>query len=72
MEFADYASSVPGLSFQDLGPGDKEYVIRGINSTGAAMVGVYYDEAIISANNANDGGGRNADIGFLILNVLKY
>ena len=62
VEFADYATRVPGLSFQDLGPGDKEYVIRGTNSTGAAMVGVYYDEAIISANNANDGGGRNADI----------
>lgn len=62
VEFADYAGRVPSLSFQDLGPGDKKYVIRGINSTGAATVGVYYDETIISANNSNDGGGRNADI----------
>ena len=31
----DIAGDVPGLSIQDLGPGDKKYVIRGINSTGA-------------------------------------
>jgi len=62
VEFVDYANRVPGLSYQDLGPGDKKYVIRGVNSTGAATVGSYYDEAIISADNRNDGGGRNADI----------
>ena len=28
------AGEIPGLSIQDLGPGDKKYVIRGINSTG--------------------------------------
>ncbi len=61
-QFSDYATRVPSLSFQDLGPGDKKYVLRGINSTGAATVGTYYDEAVISANNANDGGGRNVDI----------
>ena len=60
--FEDFATSVPGLQFQDLGPGDKKYVIRGINSTGASTVGVYYDEAVITAANSNDGGGRNADI----------
>jgi len=61
-QFSEYATRVPGLAFQDLGPGDKKYVLRGINSTGAATVGSYYDEAVISANNANDGGGRNVDI----------
>jgi iron complex outermembrane receptor protein len=61
-EFADFATSVPSLQFQDLGPGDKKYIIRGINSSGAATVGVYYDEAVITADNKNDGGGRNADI----------
>ena len=61
-QFIDFAASVPGLQFQDLGPGDKKYVIRGINSTGASTVGVYYDEAVITADNKNDGGGRNADI----------
>ena len=28
----DIAGDIPGLSIQDLGPGDKKYVIRGINS----------------------------------------
>lgn len=60
--FQDFATSVPGLQFDDLGPGDKKYIIRGVNSTGAATVGVYYDEAVITAANSNDGGGRNADI----------
>ena len=42
------AGEVPGLSIQDLGPGDKKYVIRGINSTGDSTVGVYYGEAVIT------------------------
>ena len=61
-QFSEYATRVPSLAFQDLGPGDKKYIIRGINSTGAATVGAYYDEAVISADNRNDGGGRNVDI----------
>src|SRR5579862_10048422 len=32
----DIAGDIPGLAIQDLGPGDKKYVIRGINSTGAS------------------------------------
>lgn len=69
--FADYASQVPSLSFSDLGPGDKKYVIRGITSTGPATVGVYYDEAVITASNANDGGGRNADISLFDLDRIE-
>lgn len=60
--FVDFAGTISGLQFNDLGPGDKKYIIRGVTSTGAATVGVYYDEAVITAANANDGGGRNADI----------
>jgi len=56
------AGDVPGLSIQDLGPGDKKYVIRGINSTGYATTGVYYGEAVISGSNADDGGGFESDI----------
>jgi iron complex outermembrane receptor protein len=62
IEFSDFAGSISGLQFDDLGPGDKKYIIRGVSSTGAATVGVYYDEAVITASNSNDGGGRNADI----------
>ena len=51
------AGDIPGLSIQDLGPGDKKYVIRGITSTADSTTGVYYGEAVISGSNANDGGG---------------
>jgi len=61
-EFVDLATQVPSLQFQDLGPGDKEYIIRGVNSTATATVGVYYDEAVITARTKQDGGGRQADI----------
>ena len=58
----DVAGQIPGLAIQDLGPGDKKYVIRGINSTGASTTGVYYGEAVISGSNADDGGGFEPDI----------
>lgn len=60
--FMDIAGQIPGLSIQDLGPGDKKYVIRGINSSGDSTTGVYYGEATISGSNANDGGGFESDI----------
>jgi iron complex outermembrane receptor protein len=58
----DIAGDIPGLSIQDLGPGDKKYVIRGINSTGDSTTGVYYGEAVISGSNSDDGGGFESDI----------
>ena len=61
-EFMDIAGQIPGLSVQDLGPGDKKYVIRGINSTGDSTAGIYYGEAVISGSNADDGGGFQSDI----------
>jgi iron complex outermembrane recepter protein len=61
-QFMDMAWDIPGLSVQDLGPGDKKYVIRGINSTGDSTIGLYYGEAVISGSNANDGGGFTSDI----------
>jgi len=60
--FLDIAAQIPGLSVQDLGPGDRKYIIRGISSTGESTTGVYYDEAVISGSNANDGGGFESDI----------
>jgi outer membrane receptor protein involved in Fe transport len=62
LDFADFYHSVPGLSVQDEGPGDKRYVIRGINSTGAGTIGLYLDEVIITGENAQDGGGQAPDI----------
>lgn len=61
-DFEDFAGSVPGLNFQDLGPGDKEYIIRGINGNGPSVVGAYFDEYVITAVDQQDGGGKNAPI----------
>jgi outer membrane receptor protein involved in Fe transport len=60
--FMDIAAKIPSLAVEDLGPGDRKYVIRGISSTGDSTTGVYYDEAVISGSNANDGGGLQSDI----------
>ena len=65
------AGKVPGLSIQDLGPGDKKYVIRGINSTGASTTGVYYGEAVINQGNGDDGGGFEPDIRLYDLNRVE-
>ena len=56
--FMDIAGQIPGLSVQDLGPGDKKYVIRGINSTGDATAGIYYGEA-----NLDHLGGNSQQVG---------
>jgi iron complex outermembrane receptor protein len=52
VDFADYARSVPSLSFVDSGPAFKTYVIRGINSTGTgvATVGQYVDDILITGD----------------------
>jgi len=62
MDFADYYRSVPGVAVQDQGPGDKRYIIRGINSVGAATVGMYLDEVILTGENSQAGGGQAPDI----------
>ncbi len=67
----DIAGQIPGLSIQDLGPGDKKYVIRGINSSGDSTTGVYYGEATISGSNANDGGGFESDIRLFDLDRIE-
>jgi outer membrane receptor protein involved in Fe transport len=60
--FRAVATSVPGLSFQDLGPGDMEFIIRGVNGNGPAVVGSYFGEYVITASDQQDGGGKNAPI----------
>lgn len=62
LDFADFYHAIPALSVQDEGPGDKRYVIRGINSAGASTVGMYLDETVITGENAQDGGGQAPDI----------
>ncbi len=42
--FADFAYQIPGLTFNEGGPGEKRYIIRGVQSAGQQQVAVYYDE----------------------------
>ncbi|QIB64543.1 TonB-dependent receptor [Kineobactrum salinum] len=62
VEFGDYARDISGLTFEDQGPGDKKYVLRGTQSTGAATTGVYFDDIVMTGSNRQDGGGRQPDI----------
>lgn len=62
VDFNDFFRKVPGLAVFDQGPGDKRYIIRGVNATGAGTVGLYLGEVIITGENAQDGGGRQPDI----------
>jgi len=63
-DFADFARSVPGLNFVDSGPGDKRYIIRGINSPGEAQTAVYFDNIPFTGigGAATDFGGQQADL----------
>ncbi|KQX25102.1 hypothetical protein ASD39_13625 [Sphingomonas sp. Root50] len=61
-QFSDYARTISGLAFEDNGPGDKKYVIRGIQSIGAATTGVYFDDIVLTGSNRQDGGGRQPDL----------
>jgi outer membrane receptor protein involved in Fe transport len=58
----DYAKLIPSLQFATEGVGDSQLIIRGIQSPGAGTVGVYYDEAVMTGSNFQDGSGRTPDI----------
>ncbi len=60
-EFADFSKLVAGLSTWDQGTGNKRYVLRGVSSGGAGTVGVYLDEIVLTGENAQSGGGLQAD-----------
>lgn len=61
VDFIDFASSVPGFTIRDNGPGQRRPVIRGIQGAGEAQVGTYYDEfPITSSPGATNDAGRFA------------
>src|SRR5688500_17743276 len=45
---SDFANLVPGLTSIDVGPGQKRYALRGLQSAGEPEVALYYDEIPIS------------------------
>ena len=62
LDFNEYYRRIPGLSVNDQGPGDKRYIIRGINSAGTGTVGLYFDEIVVTGDNLASAGGRQADV----------
>jgi iron complex outermembrane receptor protein len=53
-----------GLQLQSKGAGDNQVIIRGIQSSGASLVSVYMDEAVVTGSDFNGSGGRQSSIPF--------
>ncbi len=51
VDFNDLAQAVPGIAMRTSGPGETEFEMRGLNSSGgnASMVGFYIDETPLSS-----------------------
>ena len=64
VDFEDFARQIPGLTFIDTSPGEKRYVIRGIQSAGQQQVAVYYDEVPLPGvqSSTSDSGGQTTDL----------
>jgi iron complex outermembrane receptor protein len=59
--FADYASSVPGLSLESQGPGVTRVTLRGLNAGGVgSTVAIYVDESPFGSSTALLNGGSLA------------
>ena len=63
-DFADFAYQVPGLTFNDVGPGQKRYILRGVQSPGQQQVAVYFDEVPLPGiqQEASDSGSQTTDL----------
>ena len=72
-DFIDYATSIPGLSIVDQGPGERRLVIRGINGVGEAQVGLYYDETFVTGapGAGGDSGERQPDFKLVDINRVE-
>lgn len=63
-DFEDFAYQVPGLTFLDQSPGERRYVVRGIQSAGQQQVAVYYDEVPLPGvqSSTSDSGSQTPDL----------
>lgn len=63
-DFADFARQVPGLTFLNSAPGQKRYVVRGIQSAGQQQVAVYYDEVPLPGvqDSSSNSGSQTTDL----------
>ncbi len=64
VDFEDFARQMPGLTFLDTSPGERRYVIRGVQSAGQQQVAVYYDEVPLPGvqSSTSDSGGQTTDL----------
>jgi outer membrane receptor protein involved in Fe transport len=64
VDFEDFARQVPGLTFLDNSPGERRYVVRGIQSAGQQQVAVYYDEVPLPGvqSSTSDSGSQTTDL----------
>ncbi|HEX7853085.1 MAG TPA: TonB-dependent receptor [Sphingobium sp.] len=62
----DLQRLVPGLVVTNAGAGQRRLSLRGVRSAGDAQVGVYYDEASLTAppGTTTDAGGSQSDLDF--------
>ena len=63
-DFDDFAYQVPGLTFNDIGPSQKRYILRGVQSQGQQQVAVYFDEVPLPGiqDEASDSGSQTTDL----------
>ncbi len=64
VDFEDFARQVPGLTFLDTSPGQRRYVVRGVQSAGQQQVAVYYDEVPLPGvqSSSSDSGSQTTDL----------
>ena len=72
-DFTDFAYQIPGLTFTDLGPGEKAYIIRGIQSAGQQQVSVYYDEVPVPGVQGvtSNSGSQTTDLKIFDVNQIE-
>ena len=72
-DFTDFASSVPGLTFNDQGAGEKRYIIRGVFSPGQEQVAVYYDEVPAPGiqSSTGDSGSQTPDLKLIDMDRIE-
>ena len=64
VDFEDFARQIPGLTFLDTSPGQRRYVVRGIQSAGQQQVAVYYDEVPLPGvqSSTSNSGSQTTDL----------
>ena len=64
VDFEDFAHHVPGLTFLDNSPGERRYVVRGVQSAGQQQVAVYYDDVPLPGvqSSTSNSGSQTTDL----------